>query len=174
MQEIRILEAITPSSIGGAEMYVTELCHTLIEMGVHTEVFCPKGRPFVRYAEEKGLQVTNWKTSGKIDPGTVLRLTHLIKSAKIDVIHTHLSTACLLGAFAARFAGIPSVAHVHGLNSANCFKHSTVIVAVSDAVKQHICAQGIPEDKVHVIHNGIDLRKFVPSARDDARLSRRI
>ncbi len=169
MSSIRILEAITPSKIGGAEVYVADLCDGLAKLGAEIELFCPKGRPFVEYAANRGISSTTWKTHGKLDPITVFKLARLIKDHHIDVLHTHLSTASLIGAFAARQAGKPSVAHVHGMNSATCFKHSTMIIAVSEAVKKHLCAQGLPEDRVTVVHNGVNLAKFEPMPIDDAR-----
>ena len=162
MSEIRILEAITPSRIGGAEVFVAELCAELPRQGAHVELFCPAGRPFVEYAAKRGIQPITWSTAGKLDPVTVIRLARLMRTHGIDVIHTHLSTASLLGAFAARLAKRPSVAHVHGLNTATCFRYSSRIIAVSDAVKRHLTGQGIREEKIAVAHNGVDLEKFEP------------
>lgn len=159
---MRVLEAITPSRIGGAEVYVSELCRQLPDLGADFELFIPSGRPFVEYAANLGIKSINWKTYGKFDPVTVIRLVRLIRKHNIDVIHTHLSTASLLGAWAAKLAGKPSVAHVHGLNTATCFKHSTAVIAVSEAVKRHLLAQGLDPERVHVVHNGVDLGRFRP------------
>ncbi len=169
MSEIRVLEAITPSRIGGAEVFVTELFSSLSEMGAHVEVFCPAGRPFVDYAEARGIHPITWKTHGKFDPLTVIRLARLMKRHRIDVIHTHLSTASLLGAFAAKLAGKRSVAHVHGLNTATCFKYSDLIIAVSEKVKEHLVAQGIRENKIRVVHNGVNLLRFQPTDTREAK-----
>lgn len=169
MREIRILESITPSTIGGAEVYVATLCEAIAKVGPTVELVCPAGRPFVDFAKDHGIPCTTWKTHGKVDPLTVVKLSRLIKRHRIDVIHTHLSTASLLGSYAAKMAGIPSVAHVHGLNSATCFKRSTVVVAVSEAVKEHLVAQGLDERKIRVVHNGLDLQKFLPMDAEDAK-----
>ena len=166
---LAVLEAITPSRIGGAEVYVAQICEKLAHLGAHVDLFCPSGRPFVDYADRRGIGSVNWKTHGKFDPITVLRLARLIKKNRIDVIHTHLSTASLLGAFAAKLAGVPSVAHVHGMNSATCFKHSGLVIAVSEAVKKHLCAQGLDGSKIRVLHNGIDLTRFQPISKTEAR-----
>lgn len=157
---LRILEIITPSRIGGAEVYVTGFYKAAREMGAQVTLFCPQGRPFIEYARERGIGAVTWKTHGKIDPYTVFQLARLIRCERADVVHTHLSTASLLGAIAAKMAGVPSVAHVHGLNSATCFQYSTAIIAVSDAVKSHLCLQGIKPEKIHVVHNGVDLSHF--------------
>jgi len=160
MTQVRVLEAITPSRIGGAEVFVTQLCRRLPEMGAQVTLFCPKDRPFVNYAAARGVESVNWRTFGKLDPATIIRLVRLIRSRDIDLIHTHLSTASLLGAFAAKLARIPSIAHVHGLNSATCYRYGNRVIAVSEAVKRFLCAQGLDEEKVQVVYNGIDLDAF--------------
>jgi len=167
---VRILEAITPSRIGGAEVFVTELHRSFSEIGAHVEVFCPAGRPFVGYAKARGIEPITWRTFGKFDPLTVIRLARLMKRRRMDVIHTHLSTASLLGAFAAKLARRRSVAHVHGLNTATCFRYSDAVVAVSEKVKSHLVGQGLDERRVHVVHNGVDLVRFQPMPARDAKI----
>jgi glycosyltransferase involved in cell wall biosynthesis len=124
----------------------------------------------VDYAKARGIEPISWKTFGKFDPLTIIRLASLMKRRRIDVIHTHLSTASLLGAFAAKLAGKRSVAHVHGMNTATCFRYSDLIVAVSNKVKEHLVAQGIREEKIRVVHNGVDLVKFQPRDVRDAKI----
>jgi len=101
---MRVLEAITPSRIGGAEVYVAELCRWLPDLGADVELFIPSGRPFVDYTVNLGIKSINWKTYGKFDPVTIIRLAGLIRKHNIDVVHSHLSTASLLGAWAATLA----------------------------------------------------------------------
>jgi glycosyltransferase involved in cell wall biosynthesis len=171
VKTLRVLEAITPSRIGGAEVYVASLCEELPRRGAEVVLFCPKGRPFADYAARRGLRCVCWPTCGKLDPVTLLKLVGLIKRERIGVVHTHLSTASLLGAFAARLAGVHSVAHVHGLNSAACFRYSSLVIAVSEAVKRHLCAQGLNEGRIRVIHNGVDLERFRPAPASDAKVA---
>lgn len=170
MSTLRVLEAITPSRIGGAEVFVTELYASFAELGAQVEVFCPSDRPFVDYAQKRGITPITWKTFGKFDPLTVIRLASLMRRRRIDVIHTHLSTASLLGAFAAKLAGKRSVAHVHGFNTATCFRYSDLVIAVSERVKAHLVGQGIKESKIRVVHNGVDLVKFKPRGVRDAKI----
>lgn len=163
-----VLEAITPSRIGGAEVYMSELCSRLPGCGINTVLFSPSGRTFIDYAKNSGLNPITWNTHGKLDPLTVIRLTRLIKSNNCQAVHTHLSTASLLGAFAAKLAKVPSVAHVHGMNSAFCFKYADRIIAVSEAVKANLAAQGL-EKNVRVVYNGVDMERFAPLCIEDAR-----
>ncbi len=46
------------------------------------------------------------------------------------------------------------------------FQQATVVVAVSEQVKQELIAIGIPADKIRVILNGVDLAEFYPASRD--------
>lgn len=159
---MRILELITPSRIGGAEMYVARLVHELRKAGDEVTVFSPTGRPFTKYLRDLELDPVSWKTSGKVDPVSVFRLVRLIRERNIELIHTHLTSATFIGALAARIAGISCVATLHGFTSAFWYRFPPRLIAVSQAVKTYFVAQGVPESRITVLHNGITLADFVP------------
>ncbi len=158
MEPLRIVQYITPSQIGGAEIHVTALADRLRARGHEVTVVCPRGRPLVAELVARGMPVLTPRTFGKLDPVMLVRLIRWLRRNRAQVIHTHLSTASLLGSTAARIAGIPAVATVHGLNTRTCFNWAHAIIAVSNAVKQHLAAQGMPADRITVVHNGVDLR----------------
>lgn len=169
---LRILQYITPSQIGGAEVHVTSLAAKLRERGHQVEVICPRGRPLAGELAARGLPRRCPVTFGKLDPIMLGRLVWWLRRERVEVIHTHLSTASLLGSMAARLAGVPALATVHGLNTRTCYNWAHAIIAVSNAVKQHLVAQGLPADRITVIHNGIDLRAFArPDASEQVRQS---
>lgn len=155
---LRIVQYITPSQIGGAEVHVATLAEKLRERGHQVSVICPRGRPLVAELRARGLSLRAPRTTGKLDPAMLARLALWLRRDRTQVIHTHLSTASLLGSFAARLAGIPALATVHGLNSRTCFNYAHAIIAVSNAVRQHLVAQGLPPERITVVHNGVDLR----------------
>jgi glycosyltransferase involved in cell wall biosynthesis len=157
-ERLRIAQYITPSQIGGAEVHVAALAEKLKERGHAVTVICPRGRPLARELMARGLPLRDPITIGKLDPIMLARLAVWLRRERIQVIHTHLSTASLLGSWAARLAGIPALATVHGLNTRTCFNWARAIIAVSNAVKQHLVAQGLPAERITVIHNGVDLR----------------
>ena len=167
---LRIIQYITPSHIGGAEVHVISLSEKLRERGHQVTVICPRGRPLVAELAARGLPVHTPRTTGKFDPAMLLRLVHWLRRDHTHVIHTHLSTASLLGSMAARIAGVPSLATVHGLNTRTCYNYAHSIIAVSNAVRQHLVGQGMPQQRITVIHNGVDLRAFSrASDRDQVR-----
>jgi len=154
---VRIYQFITPSQIGGAEVHVLSLCLKLVERGHAVTVVCPRGRALTDELRRRGVDLWAPRTAGKLDPVTLLRLARRLRRERVAVLHTHLSTASLIGSLAARLAHVPVVATVHGLNTRTCFMHAQRIIAVSHAVRRHLAAQGVPETRIRVIYNGVNL-----------------
>jgi colanic acid biosynthesis glycosyl transferase WcaI len=46
------------------------------------------------------------------------------------------------------------------------YRNARAIVVVTDAFKTRLAQRGVPASKVHVVKNGVDLRRFVPAARE--------
>ncbi|UCH34508.1 MAG: glycosyltransferase family 4 protein [Armatimonadota bacterium] len=169
---MRVYQFITPSQIGGAEVHVLTLSRKLIERGHRVTVVCPRGRALTQELRQRGFDVWAPRTTGKLDPVTLQRLAGRLRRDRADVLHTHLSTASLIGSFAARLAGVPAVATVHGLNSRTCFMHARRIIAVSHAVRRHLAAQSVPGERISVIYNGIELARYRDAP--DPRLQRAV
>jgi len=159
---MRILEIITPSRIGGAETNLVTITRGLTALNHEVTVFCPAGRPLVEYLSQRGIRPIRWRTWGKADLRTLVGLCALIRSRQVDIVHAHLSTASLLGSLAARLARRPCVVTVHGLSGARWYRFADKVVAVSEAVKGHLVAQGIPAQQIAVIYNGIPLEEYLP------------
>lgn len=114
----------------------------------------------------------------------VVRLSHMLRERKPDVVHTWMHLSNLIGGVAARMAGIRSILWaIHGdLDvrytrwSARMAGHACVplagfvprhIVCVSHVARENHIHQGYPADRTTVIPNGFDTQRFRPNA--DAR-----
>jgi glycosyltransferase involved in cell wall biosynthesis len=170
---VRIYQFITPSQIGGAEVHVMALCRKLAERGHEVTVICPHGRLLTEELRRRGTNLWTPCTTGKVDLLTLARLAARLRRDRAELIHAHLSTASLIGSLAARIAGVPAVATVHGLNSRTCFRFAHRLIAVSNAVRCHLVAQGVPESRISVIYNGIDFARY-QQAPDAAALRDRL
>lgn len=168
---MRILEFITPSRIGGAETALAAAVRWLETHGDTVTTLVPQGRPIVQYLLDRGITPLTWRTSGKVDPVTLVRLAGLLRTERIDCLHAHLSTAAFLGGLAAGMAGIPSVATVHGFTGAMWYRSVGRLVAVSHAVKAHLVGQGIPDSRIAVVHNGVALNRYTPTPAAAAKAS---
>ncbi len=98
-----------------------------------------------------------------------LTAERLARCARVDLLHGNsLSTAQFTG-LAAQRLGVPAVAHVREIERLNPTRvqrmnRNTRLVAVSAAVRDHLLHQGCAPEHVVVIHNGVDLDLFHPSA----------
>ena len=113
-------------------------------------------------------------------PAALARLVRLIRAAQPQIVHAQLPYACLLGGLAARLCRVPVVVATRAYNRAYVrdifgFKHpwldvistrlmdATVAVSrsVHDSIIQYDRAK---PDRIVVILNGVDLRRFRPPA----------
>lgn len=113
-------------------------------------------------ASREGVNVVPMRISGKGNLLAPLRLARFARKHRADLIATVLSTASLWGSIAGRMLGLPVVATVRALNTKTCYVLADKIIAVSEAVKRHLVNQGVRPQRIEVVYNGIDLRRFVP------------
>lgn len=104
-----------------------------------------------------------------------------IKENKIDVIHTHDFYTNIFGMFSARYAGVKArIASKRETGSMRsnlqkriekqAFRFSHGIVVNAWAVKDYLISEGISEDKINVIYNGLDLERLSPKISDRAKI----
>lgn len=112
-------------------------------------------------------------------PGIMVNLVRLLRRERFDIVHTHMLQGTLIGQAAARLARIPIrlvTRHytdevlrgrpvVRRLEQYSMRK-ATRVIAVSGAVRDRLIRGGVPEAKVQVILNGIDLSVFDNAALD--------
>lgn len=175
-----------PHVYGGAGVHVTELSKVLAHHGeVHVHAFdgvrskaeeadFPAGVTVHGYDYLSGLDEAN----GALRTFSVdLAMAQGVQGA--DILHSHTWYANLAGHLGSLLYGIPHVISAHSLEPLRPWKREQLqggynlsswaektayeaasgIVAVSRAMREDIlrCYPAIDPDKVHVIHNGIDL-----------------
>ncbi len=120
------------------------------------------------------------------------RALQIYRETPYDLVHAHSPVLSGLPAHAvARRLGLPSVYEIrafwedaavdqgkglersarwraiHALETALCHGVDGV-VAICDGIRRDLVNRGIPEDRITVIPNGVDTRKFAPRGRDEA------
>ncbi|MCX6357535.1 MAG: glycosyltransferase [Candidatus Aureabacteria bacterium] len=105
-------------------------------------------------------------------------LIGFLRRNRIDIFHAYLFAAQVYGIPAARCAGVPLVIagrralgihwraakYVMARRVSNFLSH--IQVATSEAVKDYLMSEeGIPEEKIRVVYNGIDPERFSPPPR---------
>lgn len=136
------------------------------------------------YGDGKLLKENKWKNqvevfdltrNGKFDCFSLYRLIKIIKTKRIDIVHTHLVHGGILGKLAAKLAGVKHIVitrHYGYERKENTFLYrleerltgsASVVIAISKAVRQHLIERNVvPTEKIIVIYNAIDLEMFNP------------
>ncbi|WP_260638896.1 glycosyltransferase [Streptomyces angustmyceticus] len=179
---MKVLHVITDLDAGGAQQQLRLL---LRRLPAHCEVVTlTRPGPVAAGIEADGTPVTHLGMTGDRDLTALPRLAGLIRGGGYDLVHTHLYRACVYGRIAARMAGVRAVvATEHSLGDAviegrrltrgvralyrATERLGTATVAVSDTVAARLRRWGVPEQRIHVVPNGIEARRFAfdPAAR---------
>jgi len=180
MDYIKILYVIATLDRAGAESQLSCLARALDTQRFASFVAClTRGGPIEDELRQDGIPYEILGKRGKYDLSVIRRLARLIEREKPDIVHTWLFTANAFGRTAAVLAGCP-----HLIASERCvdpwkkFRHRFIdrflgrftdrVVANAEAVRRFYIRSGIPEHKIVVIRNGLDLSRFAAIRRTAA------
>lgn len=96
--------------------------------------------------------------------------TKIVRQEKIDVMHMHSQSLCVVGAFVKIATGTPYIwtNHIDEICKPELFKKILQIlrfpiISVSEELKELLVNQySVCEERVSVVNNGIDLGRFLP------------
>lgn len=159
----RILHVITPSRMAGAETLLGRLAKRQSARGHSVHVLCSRRPKIARQLAGRGVSVSTARLSGKANPLALVALSRAIREHGPTVLHSHLSTASWWCGWMEQIAGPPSLGHVHGFTRAAWHRRQRRLVAVSQAVKEHLVGQGIEPDRIRILHNPVDPEDVKPS-----------
>lgn len=160
MKPLSILQIITQRRFSGAERVCLSLCADLQQRGHRVLLLCKPDGGLPDEACKLGLAVQTPNISGKLNLAAPFTIARIARQFGADVVHTHLSSASLWGGLAGRLAGIPTLGHVHALNTWFYYRFSTMAATCSGGVKQYVVAQGADPAKVRVVYNGIPANRL--------------
>jgi len=177
-----ILFVVNGLAIGGGELKVLDLVKGL-NLWYNDEFDCTvcsvgQGGPLFERFEELGITPYVFEKKAAFDFSLIPKVAALIRDKKIDIVHTTLFYADVIGAFAARLAGVKkiisweAVTEVYTPKQIMAYKLAsrlyTKSVAVSRAIENKVQSKyKVPSEKTITIHYGVDLSRFYPF-RDEA------
>lgn len=171
----RIVYIIDTLRSGGAERHLVRLVEGMNRVGRwDVSVYClQRTGQFVRSMEEMGVEVAGpeegWSRSPLAIGKAVLNLRSYLRRKEPTIAHCYLPTAGLLGALAARLAGVSHVVTtrrwVHGYLGRRLLEYR-MVAAVMDRLSSHVIAvcetarlqaidEGTPEGKITTVYNAI-------------------
>lgn len=172
----RLAFCITELDAGGAERALVDLVTRLDPAEWERRVFClgPEG-VLAAPLREKGIDVECFGARKVQDISVLKTLTRSLREYRPDVLQTFLFHANVLGRLAGRRANVPVI--VSGLRVAERQKRWHVWLDRATGVQRYhaVCVSSgvaefardrlkIPPEKIHVIRNGVDFRRFADAA----------
>jgi glycosyltransferase involved in cell wall biosynthesis/protein-tyrosine-phosphatase len=189
-RRLRVCHIMSADLWAGAEVQVATVASYLVERPdvELTAVLLNEG-PLACELRRLGVPVTVIDEQQNSAVRIFIALTRWLRGHPVDVVHTHRWKETVLGAVAARLAGVPGVIRtVHGhreplqgwpwlkyriyeaLDKWTLLCFADRIVAVSRRMAEGLEESGYKPERVIRIHNGVDLRRVRPvRARDDVR-----
>jgi L-malate glycosyltransferase len=168
---MRVLHIDTEKGWRGGEQQALYLAEGLAKRGVRNLCVGQPDRPYLERCAAKGLEIAPLRSRGEADPRAVARLRGIVKSWRPDVVHMHTSHAHTLGVLAAKSAGVGRTVVSRRVDFTiyrNALRLSWLkyrfgvdrYVAISEGVRAQMAKDGIPAEKIRVVHSGIDLTRF--------------
>ena len=180
-QPLRLLEFTKSFHIGGTEGQVVELLRGLpSSYRVQVAVLQDTG-PLLESVHRLGYQPEEFSLKGSLASANtfkqVMRLARWLERERVELVHVHDFYSTMLVVPAAKLAGTKVIvgrldlAHWHGRARRALLKGLTRmadhVVANAEAVRDMLVnEEGLPAERVSVIHNGLDLARFRARARE--------
>ena len=178
-----ILQLIPRLDTGGAELSTIEIVEAIVRSGGRALVATEGGRLADRITESGG-EIVPFRAASK-NPLRIIanagRLQQLIAAEGIDLLHARSRAPAWSALMAARRSKIPFVTTYHGAyGESGRLKrlYNSVMVRADKVIANSNYTAGLirsrygtPEDRLTVIHRGVDLAAFDPAAVSAARIA---
>ena len=155
-----------------------ELAAALPPLGFDVGLACVKPGRFPQMRQSRTAPLYDLRMRGRLDLRPIRRLTRLVRQEGYTLVHAHTPRTAVLAALASKAAGVPMVYHVHSPASRDstrrlqnwfnarleraCLARASAVIAVSHSLARDTIANGIAEQKVFVVPNGVPPRTLRP------------
>lgn len=171
MERLTVLLALMALSAGGAETHVVSLAKELSVRGVNVLV-ASHGGSLTTDLDKSGIPHFTLPLDRKM-PISLIRsvkgISDIVRQNKVDIIHAHARIPAWICHWVEYMTGCPYITTSHGIYSTGwgmglLSTWGNRTIAVSEDVKNHLVQNfKVDPDIIHVIPNGIDLKKFDPN-----------
>lgn len=163
------------------EMFTIEAVTRLLENDIPAELLCFPESRIHSEAVKKGIKAITIKASGYFHPAAVLRLSGLIRSNKYDLIHTQASKDLwvIVPALKLIRSEIPLVLskQLGSFIIKKDFLHKklysrvSAAFAISNVIRKNLIeTTNLPEDRIFIVHNSVDVERFNPDRVDRSKV----
>ena len=174
----KVLLLRTSGQLLGAERVILEVAKHLPSLNYHPIIGIPyevnEAVPeFAEAAQDAGYQVALFPVKGAFDLSALKTIKQFVQDNNVDVIHSHGYREDFYALLSRTKAKLVATNHLwkrttfklklYAALDAFLLKRFEAIIAVSEPVKCDMLNQGISEQKITVIANGIDPDNYLPT-----------
>lgn len=178
--DLKVLHVVNGEHFAGAERVQSHLGRCLPRFGIAADFACVKPGKFAQLlSQQSGTwgQRHDAQMDNRLDFRAAFRIRDLVREQGYELLHAHTPRTAMITSIAAALTGLPWVYHVHSpaardsvnrwSNWLNAWIEKQSLrgcdhrITVSESLRLECVANGVPEDEVTVVHNG------VPSIRPD-------
>lgn len=174
-EKIKVLELGSSNYLFGAERWILALVQNLdpalFDVTVSVIQDSAGGQTgLLDLASHLGIRTESIRANGRFDPRAVGKLVRLIRSNRIDIVHTHGYKTDILGYLATRLTRARQVCTPHGWATHMDLKlkayvylgnkvlpRADGIAPLSNALLEDLRKMGVPSDRTRLIPNAADL-----------------
>jgi glycosyltransferase involved in cell wall biosynthesis len=169
---VRILHVDTARTWRGGQNQVLLSALGMAELGHDVRLACRRGGELEPRARGCALAVDALPFGGDLEPRSAFGLRALLKRHRPDVVHLHDPHAVSAGVLASiglrtRLVGTRRVDfRLQGPLSRRKYRACTRVIAVSQAIRDVLRADGLGEDLLRVVYEGVAERPPQPGGRE--------
>ena len=177
MYKKKVLQLISSIGFFGAENVLAELALELAITDFQPIIGVIKNQKnphleLVDFARKNDIESAIFEAQRQFDLKAITSIRNFIKGNNIDIVQTHGYKSNFYALFAALFENVNLLATCHPWIKTSprgkayakidklLLKKFSRIVAISDQVKKEILDAGIPDNKILIVDNGINLHRF--------------
>ncbi len=178
---MKVLYSCLSKSWGGMEMVTITGIEQLLKHNIKVELLCLEESRIQIEANSLGIIIHSIKSGKTPNLFSSLKISSIIKSCSFDIIHSHSSKDLWVIVPALTFlkSRIPLLLtkHIASFINKKNFLHNRIYkrvdcaIAISSFIKKNLIeTTSLKENKIKIIYNGVDLKKFNPDNTDRNKL----
>jgi glycosyltransferase involved in cell wall biosynthesis len=178
VETIGVLHVINGEHYAGAERVQDLLAKHLPALGFSVGFACVKLDLFGELRESHDAPLYDVPMWTRFDVRAAVKIARLVRAHDYRLIHGHTVRTALIGSVAAAMTGVPMVYHAHSPSSHDttrrfadringmierlCLRRVARVIAVSQAMAEHIEREGLDRSRIAVVPNGVPAVVGVP------------
>ncbi len=156
---MRVLHYVDENKLAWGEPWI-QLLKELAHLGVENYVLCQNGGVLLPRLQKENINAIGYKPLAQCAPQLAWGLKRIIEKINPDIIHTRLSAAAKLGGYWGKKIGIPVLETVDKFPKAHYHKDASLLLPCSNAVAEHMKANGFPQEKMAMLPNAIEVVRY--------------